>query len=779
MAQEHDGQVTFLITGDDSNLEKDLENAKKKITKATKETSDKTEKTEKQTSEKVKKEKEEVTEHHKTENKKRVSDDEETGSKREKVEKKTSDKMKSILSGSAKAIGAATVATGAAIGSVGVMAVNTANNMDKAMNQYIASTGKGKEETEQYQKILEKIYVNNYGDSFEDIGNAMATVNKNLGEMSDEQLQKTTEAAFLLRDVFEYDIQESTRAAKAMVDSFGISSEEAFNLMAVGAQNGLDYSGELIDSISEYSVQFAKVGLDADDMFKIFQKGAETGAWNLDKVGDAIKEMSIRVIDGSDTTKQGFEAIGLNADEMAKKFSKGGESAKEAFHQMINALANMKDPIAQNTAGVNLFGTMWEDLGPEVVTQLANISDGAYATAEDMDKLNQVKYDDLGSMFEGLTRAVEMLLLPLGEMLIPVLTEVIEDILPVIQEQLPPLIDTIGEIITTTAPLVADILPVLVDLFSGLIPIVQSVVEQFLPIIQDILPVLLDLFTKLIDPVAELIQKLLPPLIKLVEVLLPVLINLIDLLMPILDLFIEILYPILDLINDGIAPLIAALTPLIGIVANNLIPILQILLSVILEVFTGFAKHVISNVQIVINILNNIIDFIKNVFTGNWKGAWQNIVNIFKSIWDGIVNFVKQPLNYCIDLVNGFIKGLNKIKVPDWIPGIGGKGINLPTIPRLKVGMDFVPSDFFPAYLDYGERVLTQEQNAKFNALGGVEGMERALSRDNYSTEQKIILGKGCIVVQTNLDGKAVASTTAPYIDTELGDIQTRKGRNG
>lgn len=106
----------------------------------------------------------------------------------------------------------------------------------------------------------------------QDIADGMATVTQNLGEMSDEQLQSITESAFALRDTFEYDISESTRAAKAMMDNFGVSGDEAMSMIAAGAQNGLDYSGELIDSISEYSTQFAKVGLDADDMFKIFEK---------------------------------------------------------------------------------------------------------------------------------------------------------------------------------------------------------------------------------------------------------------------------------------------------------------------------------------------------------------------------------------------------------------------------------------------------------------------------------------------------------------------------
>ena len=64
--------------------------------------------------------------------------------------------------------------------------------------------------------------------------------------------------------------------------------------------------GELFDNVDEYSVQFQKLGLDAEDMFSIFANGAENGAFNLDKIGDAVKEFSIRAIDGSDTTKQGF-----------------------------------------------------------------------------------------------------------------------------------------------------------------------------------------------------------------------------------------------------------------------------------------------------------------------------------------------------------------------------------------------------------------------------------------------------------------------------------------
>lgn len=129
-----------------------------------------------------------------------------------------------------------------------------------------------------------------------------------------------------------------TLPSTRMMDNFGTSGEEAMNLIASGAQNGLDYSGELLDSISEYSVQFGKMGLDAEDMFSIFEKGAESGAFNLDKVGDAVKEMSIRVVDGSDTTREGFELLGLDADTMAQKFAAGGDTAKEALQKQFDEL---------------------------------------------------------------------------------------------------------------------------------------------------------------------------------------------------------------------------------------------------------------------------------------------------------------------------------------------------------------------------------------------------------------------------------------------------------
>lgn len=177
--------------------------------------------------------------------------------------------------------------------------------------------------------------------------------------------------------------------------------EDAFSLIAAGAQNGLDYSGELIDTINEYSSQFSKLGFTADGMFNLLQSGADSTAWNLDKVGDAIKEFSIRAIDGSDTTVSAFEDLGYNAKKIMATFAAGGEGANTAFFEVLNTLMDVDDQVKRDALGVSLFGTMWEDLGVEAMQAMADASSAAYDTQGALEQINQVKYNDLDSACRG------------------------------------------------------------------------------------------------------------------------------------------------------------------------------------------------------------------------------------------------------------------------------------------------------------------------------------------------------------------------------------------
>lgn len=317
---------------------------------------------------------------------------------------------------------------GSALKDAAVHTVEVADGLDNSVNRIAAATNASADEMIRLKSIVEQIYGDNFGDGFDDIAESVSKIKQNIDDLNDADLVTVTESAYALRDVFGASIEESSRAARAIMQNFKVSAAEAFDYMARSAQNGLDYSGELLDSISEYSVQFKKFGFSLDDMFNIMEKGAESGAWKLDTVGDAIKELSIGAIDGSDSTKQGFDLVGLSVDDMAQKFGKGGEAARAAFTETVNALASMTDPIKQDAAGVALFGTMWEDLGKSVVLSMTDISDSAYDAAGAMEDIKDINYNSLSNSLNNVKRQIDLLIQPIGESLIPVLDEAADKI---------------------------------------------------------------------------------------------------------------------------------------------------------------------------------------------------------------------------------------------------------------------------------------------------------------------------------------------------------------
>ena len=100
----------------------------------------------------------------------------------------------------------------------------------------------------------------------------------------------------------------------------------------------------------------------------------------------------------------------------------------------------------------------------------------------------------------------------------------------------------------------------------------------------------------------------------------------------------------------------------------------------------GAVKIISDYVNAITRIFGGIIDFVTGVFTGDWSRAWQGVVDIFGGIFEGIAAVAKAPINAMITLINGFLGGLNNIKIPKWVPGVGGKGFSIAKIPYLAEG---------------------------------------------------------------------------------------------
>ena len=110
-------------------------------------------------------------------------------------------------------------------------------------------------------------------------------------------------------------------------------------------------------------------------------------------------------------------------------------------------------------------------------------------------------------------------------------------------------------------------------------------------------------------------------------------------------------------------------------------------IGVIITPYIDGIKNAISSIK---NVFTSLIDFIKNVFTGNWSAAWESVKSIFGNAFSALTGLAKAPLNAVISLINRAIGGLNSlhVSIPDWVPGFGGKefGINIPQIPMLATG---------------------------------------------------------------------------------------------
>ena len=526
-------------------------------------------------------------------------------------------------------IAAIGIGTAAAVVEAGKYLANLGDDYNSAVNDIAAGTGMAGEELAAMGDVLKDVYGSNFGESMEDAASGINAVYQATG-LTDQALADTTKAAYLLSDTFGYDVAESARAARAMMQNFGVDGETAMSMIATGAQNGLDFSGELLDSISEYSVQFSKLGFGADEMFNIFAEGAENGAWNLDKIGDAVKEFSIRSIDGSKGTIEAYEALGLDADKMMAKFAEGGDGASATFKYLVQQLTLMEDEVERDAVGVALFGTMWEDLGIDAVKAMAKVSDESYDTGKALDGMFDVKYDNMTDAFQAVKRQAEVTLLPMASTvanaftaIAPMLGDMLEDLAPIVEETM-----------TMMMPFVTDFLGGAMSLLQAVMPLISGLAQLLLPILTDLvaslLPPLLSLFQSIIPPLMQILQAILPPIASILGTILPIIVQIANIVLPVLISLINSLLPaimpVLDILLSLLADVLLPFLEPVGLLVESLLPLVEPLL-------TGISKAAGFVVEVI----------------GLLGGVLEGIVGTIGKI----VGWVADGLNWVVDLIFG------------------------------------------------------------------------------------------------------------------------------
>lgn len=535
-----------------------------------------------------------------------------------------------------------------------------------AMARVQASTGASAEQMKQIEEAARAVFRSGMGESFDEVARAMSTI-KQVGGLDGKDLESATKNAMALGKTFDMDVNETARATSALMKNFGIDGQKAFDLIAYAAQNGANKNGDLLDTFNEYAVQYKALGFTAEQFAAHLVKGAEDGAFSIDKVGDAIKEFNIRAKDGSKSSMEAFAALGLNGQKATQMFAAGGQSAQVAFAEVVKRLSEMEDPVARNAAGVALFGTQFEDLEVKALEGFKAIQGSLPQIEGTMQQVSRAISSDLGSQLRIVSRSFMDLLLPAADSAAKAITDQMPNISKALAA-LAPQIEALSQAFTKA-------LPVITQWFnkslSGAMSFVSFVLENFNAIATAVA----------YAGSAFLILRGVFQGLKVVVTVTK-----------------WVLMARQAFITYRVSAVAAAVASKATAVAMNL-------LSVAVKGVGAAMKFLMANpiVLFLAGLVAAGVAVYKNwdelkamavsaaqVISGAWSSAMTSIQGFFANTFDSLATIMKGPINTIIAMINSIVESINGMafNVPDWVPAIGGQkfGVELPKIPQLAEG---------------------------------------------------------------------------------------------
>lgn len=358
---------------------------------------------------------------------------------------------------------------------------------------YFGETGKAAEQT---ASVIKDVYGEGVGDSMDTVSNAVITVKKNLKDLDQTELTNLTEQAITLEELYGIDMNETLRGVNSLMVNFGMSAQEAMDYIVSGTQNGLDKTNELGDNISEYAGKFSQAGYSAQEYFQLLQNGLEGGAYNLDKVNDAINEVTTRLADGTiadslskinEETGQveaGTGGWGEEVENVFKQWQQGGATQKQVIDAIVKDIQNTENQQDKLNKAALAFGTMGEDGNTRFIESLTSVGqtyDEVSGSAQNMFDSSTTE----SQKFEASMRQLEQSLIPLGEALMNLANQIIPPLASGIQK--------IGEFFGSLPEPVQNfviILGALIAAFTALAPAIMAVAFAVTALNVPLLPII-------------------------------------------------------------------------------------------------------------------------------------------------------------------------------------------------------------------------------------------------------------------------------------------------
>lgn len=587
--------------------------------------------------------------------------------------------------------------------SKGIAAAETTTYMNSMFNE-LGKTGTTADKT------LRKVG----GGSFKEL---MAS-GKSVGEVLQILKDAAKKDGLALSDMF--GSAEAGKAAMSLL-SDGV---EGFNSQVQGMIDSQGATQAAFDTVSkgtEAKLQKAKNSI-ANLSITLGQTFLPIVGQVADKISDVITKTTQYASENPKTVKTVVTLVsalaGLKVGALGAKLGfLEGKKGINLVQQAITKLNILKEGKKLGTFAMS-FGKIFKVVAPGVAIITA-IGGAIYYVATHLEdvrkKIKDTFGDDALAMFDNVWGVITQV----GDAIKNAFTGNAPGMLDALKAALPPVLEALQSAAQT-------ILPVLVNMVQQLAPVLANIVSA-------ILPVIAQLIATIVPIIAQLVQTILPVLAEILAQIIPVISQIITAVLPVLQQLISAIAQVLNTILPILMQIITTVLPVLQQLITALMPVIQFLAQ-ILTAGLGAALTTITNlVNNVMLIFQGLIDFITGIFTGNWQQAWEGVKSIFSGIFGGLGEIFKAPFRVIVSTINTVIGGLNKLKVPDWVPGLGGKGINIPLIPAFAKGTGDTPDSFIAG--EEGPELITNAPHRTVFTATQTEGIMAAQKAATKATE--------------------------------------------
>ncbi len=587
-------------------------------------------------------------------------------------------------------------AVGDKIQDIGTKAMDAYMETENAVTKVNAYFGKTGQAAEESANVIKSVYSDGVGESMDSVADAVLMVKKNLGDLSETDLTNLTQQAITLDELYGIDMNETLRGVNSLMQQYGLTAQEAMDYIVVGTQNGLDKTNELGDNLSEYAGKFSQAGYSASEYFQLLDNGLKNGAYNLDKVNDAINEVTTRLVDG--TIGESIGSFSTKTQELFTSWQNGGATQKQVIDSIVADIGNCTNQQEALNLAALAFGTMAEDGNLKFITSLTSVGstyDSVKGSAQGMFDATTTPMQQM----ESNTRKLQQALVPLGEKLAELANAILPPLVSVITtiggwfERLPGPVQNfviiLGALLaafTALTPVIAAISVAMGALNISMLPII-AVIAAVAAAIAGIIAIIQN-WGAITQWFGELWNTICTGIGSMVDSL---------------KAWFSNLWTHLQSVWEGICNVVQTAVMLLGSIIQGAIDIITLPFQMIWEnckgivssVWEGIKSVVSSAIHAVSSTISSVMDAIKNVISTVWNAisskvssvlnaikttvstifnavksvvssVWNGIKSVISSVVDGIKSKVSSVFNGVKSTVTSIFNGIKSTATSVW-----------------------------------------------------------------------------------------------------------------